>query len=201
MAFAIQIRFVTGRYCARPWGLFRRGGAPEWPPSPYRLTRALIAAWKYNLPDVSESTVFAAIRKMASRPPDLFLPRAAVGENACVVVSSPARVCMVWPEAHLEPKQKAALERILGCVRYLGRTESLCEMRLSQVPDGRADYAPLSPGGRVAQSGGMIHVLVARAGVTMDDLYTMSGGARKRETGSLPAGSQYAAYAASGRLM
>ena len=49
---AIGIRFVAGGYHARPWGVFGRDGIPEWPPSPYRLLRALIAAWKYNLPDI-----------------------------------------------------------------------------------------------------------------------------------------------------
>ena len=63
---AIGIRFVAGGYHARPWGVFGRDGIPEWPPSPYRLLRALIAAWKYNLPDIREDVVFSIVRQMAS---------------------------------------------------------------------------------------------------------------------------------------
>ena len=43
---AIQITFPWGRYHAHPWGLNPvRLREPEWPPSPWRLLRALASSW------------------------------------------------------------------------------------------------------------------------------------------------------------
>jgi len=39
----IELRFPAGRYHATPWGSHVNEGAVEWPPSPWRLLRALIA--------------------------------------------------------------------------------------------------------------------------------------------------------------
>jgi CRISPR-associated protein Csb2 len=42
----IEVELTTGRYHAHPWGVSQYGiGEPEWPPSPWRLLRALAAAW------------------------------------------------------------------------------------------------------------------------------------------------------------
>ena len=39
----LQLRFPGGRYHATPWGHHVNEGLIEWPPSPWRLLRALIA--------------------------------------------------------------------------------------------------------------------------------------------------------------
>src|SRR6476469_2198519 len=39
----IGLRFPAGRYHATPWGNHVNEGLIEWPPSPWRLLRALIA--------------------------------------------------------------------------------------------------------------------------------------------------------------
>jgi CRISPR-associated protein Csb2 len=42
----IEVELTAGRYHAHPWGVSQYGiGEPEWPPSPWRLLRALAAAW------------------------------------------------------------------------------------------------------------------------------------------------------------
>ena len=46
MPVIIKLRFPGGRYHATPWGRHVNEGAVEWPPSPYRLVRALYDAWK-----------------------------------------------------------------------------------------------------------------------------------------------------------
>jgi len=41
----IQLTFPWGRYYAHPWGINpTRLREPEWPPSPWRLLRALVSA-------------------------------------------------------------------------------------------------------------------------------------------------------------
>lgn len=39
----LKLRFPGGRYHATPWGHHVNEGLIEWPPSPWRLLRALIA--------------------------------------------------------------------------------------------------------------------------------------------------------------
>jgi CRISPR-associated protein Csb2 len=38
-----ELRFPGGRYHATPWGTHVNEGQIEWPPSPWRLARALLA--------------------------------------------------------------------------------------------------------------------------------------------------------------
>ena len=41
----LELRFPTGRFHATPWGRHVNEGALEWPPSPWRILRALLATW------------------------------------------------------------------------------------------------------------------------------------------------------------
>ena len=47
----IELTFPSGRYHATAWGHHVNEGVPEWPPSPYRLVRALYDVWKRKRPD------------------------------------------------------------------------------------------------------------------------------------------------------
>ena len=49
MPLSIAVAFPAGRFHATPWGHHVNEGLPEWPPSPWRLLRALIATWKRKL--------------------------------------------------------------------------------------------------------------------------------------------------------
>ena len=51
MPISVTIRFSAGRFHATPWGHHVNEGLPEWPPSPWRLLRALVATWKRKLAD------------------------------------------------------------------------------------------------------------------------------------------------------
>ena len=46
---AIRFLFPAGRYHATPWGRHVNEADVEWPPSPWRLLRALIATWHRKL--------------------------------------------------------------------------------------------------------------------------------------------------------
>ncbi|HFQ89125.1 MAG TPA: type I-U CRISPR-associated protein Cas5/Cas6, partial [Desulfobulbus sp.] len=46
---AIGFRFIAGRYHATPWGRHVNEAAVEWPPSPWRIVRALAATWHRKL--------------------------------------------------------------------------------------------------------------------------------------------------------
>lgn len=143
----LEIRFPTGRYHATPWGRHVNEGAIEWPPSPWRLCRALLAAG-FNRRGWTEvpPTGRALLEKLAAAPPRYLLPPASTGhtrhflpkykgeptkvldafaqvgrdENACLGVEFPME---------LSAQEQALLDELLGAIGYLGRAESWAELR------------------------------------------------------------------------
>lgn len=151
----IELRFLTGRFHATPWGRNVNEGVPEWPPSPYRLLRALYDAWKRKRPDWPESRVRPILEELAAEPPRFHLPqaraahtRAFLSENRQdvsqrqqvfdpFVVLSPAEpVVVCWLQSNLTAGAASDLGELLGLLNYLGRSESWVEGRLRPNADG-----------------------------------------------------------------
>lgn len=61
VTISAEIRFPLGRYHATPWDRHVNEGAIEWPPSPWRLARALYAVWKERCPHLAGEDVMAAL--------------------------------------------------------------------------------------------------------------------------------------------
>ena len=70
MSVTIKLNFPAGRYHATPWGRHVNEGVPEWPPSPWRLLRALVAVWKRTSPTVPEEQIKRILTALL--PPPLF---------------------------------------------------------------------------------------------------------------------------------
>jgi CRISPR-associated protein Csb2 len=146
----IALRFPSGRFHATPWGRHVNEGAPEWPPSPWRLLRGLVATWKRKLADAPERTDFEAVIRALSEPPDFILPAAAAAHtrhymplrgpresdppamvfDAFIVLPKDAEIFVLWPQLVLPPKQAYALQTLLEHLSTLGRGESWCAARL-----------------------------------------------------------------------
>ena len=73
MTFTVAFRFPLGRYHATPWDRSVKEGAIEWPPSPWRIARALIAVWYDKCADLPEDDVRAVLAAV-SQPPVYHLP-------------------------------------------------------------------------------------------------------------------------------
>src|SRR5258708_11050641 len=74
---AIEFRFLAGRYHATPWGHHVNEGVVEWPPSPWRLLRALVATYYRARPsNVTEGHLRRILEELA-KPPSFHLPPAA----------------------------------------------------------------------------------------------------------------------------
>ncbi|RME25664.1 MAG: type I-U CRISPR-associated protein Cas5/Cas6, partial [Deltaproteobacteria bacterium] len=73
MTVLVGFEFPLGRYHASPWGTHPNEGEVEWPPSPWRLVRALYASWHEKSPHLSEDLVLGLLRKLAT-PPAYHLP-------------------------------------------------------------------------------------------------------------------------------
>jgi len=149
----ISFRFLAGRYHATPWGRHVNEGAVEWPPSPWRILRGLVATWKRTLPSLPQEQVEPILRAMAGTP-EFILPPASTGHtrhfmpwfkkgpddrtlvfDTFVAVSRDAPLLVRWPEAMLDDMQLEILSRILDNLNTLGRSESWCKAELANGVD------------------------------------------------------------------
>ncbi|QGJ70643.1 Type I-U CRISPR-associated protein Cas5/Cas6 [Planctomycetales bacterium 10988] len=156
---AIEFKFLAGRFHATPWGRQVNEGAVEWPPSPWRLLRALIAVWHLKCPEVPEAEMEAIIKALSSLP-HYRLPEALTGHaryympaendkltkifDAFVALPDSEPVIAVWPDAELNEDQKKYLSQLLTSLQYLGRAESWVEAKLSNQKDECCNVFPLN---------------------------------------------------------
>ncbi len=146
----IALRFPAGQFHATPWGRHVNEGAPEWPPSPWRLLRALVATWKRKLHDAPDQAAIEAVIRALAPPPQFVLPPAATAHtrhympkrgpretdppamvfDAFVVLPKTAEVIAVWPGLSLPSEQVTALRNLLDHLSTLGRGESWAAARL-----------------------------------------------------------------------
>ena len=146
----VTLRFPGGHYHATPWGHHVNEGQLEWPPSPWRLLRALIACgfatqhWR-RIPDAARSL----LSKLAAQLPSYRLPPASsahsrhympIGslkdgrERTSLVFDAWANlgqdsVTLRW-DCELSAAETAQLAVLLSCLNYLGRSESWVEAEL-----------------------------------------------------------------------
>ncbi len=77
---SMAFRFISGRYHSSAWGTHANEAVPEWPPAPWRILRALIAAWYHKgsfiervhpelAPFLSEHAFAALVEKLAAALP------------------------------------------------------------------------------------------------------------------------------------
>ncbi|MEX2579291.1 MAG: type I-U CRISPR-associated protein Csb2 [Verrucomicrobiales bacterium] len=150
---AIELTFPAGRFHATPWGRHVNEGAVEWPPSPWRLLRALVATWKRKAPHLDEAIVRNLLTAL-SAPPEFALPPATFGHtrhymppfkgkrtlvfDSFVALGKEDPLLILWPEVELPEEQSAALAELLPLLGTLGRAESWCQGRLltdAQLPE------------------------------------------------------------------
>ena len=160
----IEVRFDAGRFHGTPWGRHVNEGVVEWPPSPWRVTRALLATgfaklgWA-EVPTVGRELVDA----LASTPPSYWLPPANGAHtrhympanegkkvrsdrvlDAFAYVGRGANDVLVldWPVALSEAATRL-LDAMLDAMAYLGRAESWVTMRrIDTKPSGLTRCAP-----------------------------------------------------------
>lgn len=151
----ISVSFPSGRFHATPWGRHVNEGATEWPPSPWRFLRALVAAWKRKLDGHLGPAEVEALLRALIAPPQFVLPPASTGHtrhympwfeegpddktlvfDTFVGLPKEACVVMLWPDATLPSPQRDQLALLLSHLNFFGRAESWCSARL--LDDGEA---------------------------------------------------------------
>ena len=156
----IRLTFPWGRYYAHPWGINpTRLREPEWPPSPWRLLRGLVAAWfRAYSGRVPNAECVALIELLGRELPEIGFGRVSFGqtvhfqpnygaannerraraeyhptrhENHFAAVHGP--VFFRWPVVTLSPELRRTLETLLAELTYFGRAESLCAAEVCET--------------------------------------------------------------------
>ena len=166
MPVSVALTFPTGQFHATPWGHHVNEGLPEWPPSPWRLLRALVASWKRKLPQLNLATVEGLLSELARTCPAFHLPAATLGHtrhwmpldstdeskrtkvfDAFISLAPDAEVVFHWAEAELAERQTLAL--LLSKLGFFGRAESWCAARL--LPEFDINRINCTPGSTAAK--------------------------------------------------
>lgn len=203
----VALRFPAGRFHATPWGRHVNEAVPEWPPSPWRLLRALVATWKRKLDREFPADDVEALLRALAHPPEFVLPPAALGHSrhympwfkkgpddralvfdAFVALHPERPVTVRWPHVTLGAYQHELLSRLLDNLGFLGRAESWCEAAVLPPADAGAAEPNCMPAGEVVTRPGydVIRVLCADQGAAFADrdLVGAERGRRERGKGS-----------------
>ncbi|MCY2987593.1 MAG: type I-U CRISPR-associated protein Csb2 [Planctomycetota bacterium] len=153
MPVTIQLTFPSGRYHATPWGRHVNEGVPEWPPSPWRFLRALVAVWKRTCPELSDDEVKRVLEQLI-HPPRFGLPPHRVAHtrhympwekkgpqdrtlifDTFVSVGRETPLFVGWPDTSLGPADDGTLRRLVGNLNVLGRAEGWVEAVVASLSD------------------------------------------------------------------
>ena len=168
MPTVLQLRFPAHRYHATPWGSHVNEGQIEWPPSPWRLLRALLSTGfaKLEWPAAEAPPVARRlVERLAGLLPTYRLPAATTAHTRHYVDAAEKRPLIFDAWAHVEDAgvlevtwpvelpadERAVLADLARLLGYVGRAESWVEARLvdaaEQVPNCTPDESgPPAPG-------------------------------------------------------
>ncbi len=144
----IELRFPANRYHGTGWGRHVNEGVPEWPPSPYRLLRAMYDVWKRKRPDLDEAEVRSLFTTLSETLPKFYLDKVVASHTRsymsrnttdhaektlifdAFVALSPESCCSLEWDINLRDCEKQLLESLLSGLNYLGRSESWIKAQL-----------------------------------------------------------------------
>ncbi len=148
---ALSFRFLAGRYHATQWGSNVNEGVIDWPPSPWRILRAIIATWKKTAQDIQDNEMFPILKTIAECDVSFSLPNTIQshtrhympiwGEgkttkivDSFMVIDPQECVVVIWNDVKLGKKQEEILDRVINNMTYFGRAESWCEVQRVEKP-------------------------------------------------------------------
>ncbi|PKZ41572.1 type I-U CRISPR-associated protein Cas5/Cas6 [Kytococcus schroeteri] len=215
----VHVRYLHGQVRATPWNVALNSGEVEWPPSPWRIARALLSVWHLRRPGFDAALVERVAAAVAEPAwyltPETrqghtrhYLPlsthrRDATGGTAKALdphlsIDPSAPVVVHWPSPDLGEAEVEVARELFAAVTYLGRAESVVEARL--VLPGTAEH--VDPGSDLSSwwrpgAGGATRVLCGDGGVTRSQLEVAPADIRKAKL-SLPQGARWVDYAEPG---
>lgn len=215
MSVVVQLTLPWGRFHATPWNRAANEGAVEWPPSPWRLLRALYNSWKVHHPHFSDRDVMEVLAAL-STPPTYVLPPAFEAHtrhylpsgdhregfktdtdkqlDSFVVTDRNARMWVEW-NVQLSSHLSGVLATLLEGIGYLGRAESLVDCQVVDRPGQGARHSPLADGDSVKQE----LRLLAFARDATEQVLTQTPSSVRSAKGLMPKGTVFVRYEATAR--
>lgn len=157
----LELRFLAGRFHGNGWNHAHNEGVPEWPPSPWRVLRALVSAAYAE--GVDASAVEPLVEKLRGLPryrlplavdahTRHYMPDADDANHkktkvfdTFVAVEGGARapqpVTIAWA-GELTENERALLAQLCRRIAYVGRAESWADVRPVVVEGDRWDCWP-----------------------------------------------------------
>lgn len=211
MAVTLSLRFPLGRYHATPWDRTVNEGATEWPPSPWRLLRALVSTWHVRWPELPGEVVDRILLAL-SAPPSFRTPATRPGHSRhylpdlghrsgergstnltldpFLLVPPEEPLIVQWADATLDTEDRETLRKLAELIPYVGRSESVCTVELL-ADDIEIDASWWRP-----RDGGVdARLLAPMLGVTRQQLEA-SPTQLRRQRRLVPPGSRWLSYAA-----
>lgn len=209
MSVTVAVRFPLGRYHATPWDRSVNEGAVEWPPSPWRLLRALVATWYTRRPDLPAPVLDGLLQALGEPPayrtptgrpghtrhylPDPDHRKGETGNTDLTLdpyLSLPAdeELFVRW-DVELDAQQRETLGKLVELVPYLGRAESVCEARLLD-----RDEAPDETWWRPSAVGTQTTRLLAPAPPVRRALLELGTTEVRRQRRTMPPGTVWVSY-------
>jgi CRISPR-associated protein Csb2 len=157
----LAYRFLAGRYHATPWGAHVNEGLVEWPPSPFRLLRGLIATGfsRFGWTCI-EGAAKELFELLSAAPPSYALPEGTASHtrhymppfsgSTTKVIDAFLRfpngsTLYVRYATDLSAPSKRLLSSLLRAQPYLGRAEAWIEGEVAEdVPEGLVWTEPSS---------------------------------------------------------
>lgn len=146
----VNIKFINGQYHATPWGRNVSEGVAEFPPSPYRLIRAIIDSWLRKNRDIKEQEIEKIIMLMSDEKPKFKVPpytqsfiKSYMSKNdrnpekkdliydGFIRVVPGSFVKIIWENAQITEQESLLLSRIVSAINYLGRSDSWVDISIS----------------------------------------------------------------------
>ena len=199
---AVSLEFVAGRYHGTPWDRHANEGVAEWPPSPWRLLRALVSTWEVKCPDLEEEVVASLLAKLAV-PPTYHVPPT-VGahtrhympwdktwkskrEGATTLVFDSflsvdpgTPLVALWEEVEPSLGEMSVLDTLLSSLTYLGRAESWCSASVVDAQPPAPNCQPLDLEATPGMGVYPILLLAPELPLQMETLFTETGAMRKK---------------------
>jgi CRISPR-associated protein Csb2 len=207
---AIDLQFIAGRFHATPWGNSPNEGVPEWPPSPWRLARALVSTALGKAQGAVDQDTVLRLCHVLAIPPLVHLPPASVGHvrhylplyghdvargqtksslvfDTFVAVDPVETLTLYWPDLTVPDDDVRSLDLLLARLDYLGRSESWvrCHAR-ADGPVLTVNCMPLADEEPHAD-GQIVRLLSPGSSCTLDEL-TVETTDVQRQKRPLPAG-------------
>ncbi len=178
----LEFEFLAGQYHATSWGRNVNEGLIDWPPSPWRILRAIISAWKIYANEIEDSKVEPIIKQMCKYKVSFEIPSAIQTHtrhympitkktekvlDSFVMMNKGGLLYAHWDDLKLEEEQKEILGKIVNKIKYLGRAESWCRVRITEQ-----DISPncVLLEGNNFENKDIIDVIIPAPDATLDNL-------------------------------